>query len=84
LGHVSRRTELSYVGRRHGAPIDSSPLSPSTITLRASCNDDPTSAIRASGSASATLRTHSAPSRVLPNPRPAITSHTRQALAGAS
>ncbi|OYX96142.1 MAG: hypothetical protein B7Y74_02220 [Novosphingobium sp. 35-62-5] len=63
--------------------MDRSPLSPSTITLRASCSDAPTSAIRASGLLSATLRTHSAPSRVFPNPRPAMTSHTRQSPAGA-
>src|SRR3546814_2211207 len=55
----------------------SSPLSPSTITERASCSVAPTKAIRADPSLSAIERTHSAPARVFPKPRPAIISHTR-------
>ena len=58
------------------------PLLPSTITARASSIVAPTSA---------TLRrrpdtiecTHSAPARVLPNPRPAIISQVRQSPPGA-
>jgi hypothetical protein len=59
------------------------PLCPSTITLRASARFAATSAIRASGSASAMLRTHSAPARVLPKPRPAMISQMRQTPSGA-
>ena len=53
------------------------PLTPSTMTLRASSMLAPTKAMRF-GPLRARLLTHSAPARVLPKPRPAIISHTRQ------
>jgi hypothetical protein len=62
----------------------STPLSPSTITLRTSVKLAPTSAIRAAPSARATSRTHSAPARVLPKPRPAQISQVRHASCGGS
>src|SRR5258708_4246708 len=58
------------------------PLSPSTMTLRASSAVGATSAIRCARPASICTRTNSAPARVLPKPRPAISSHTRQSPAG--
>lgn len=62
----------------------SNPLSPSTITARASASEEDTSAIRAAGWLSAIIRTHSAPERVLPNPRPASIIQTRQSPGGGS
>ena len=44
----------------------------------------PTSAIDPALPVSASIRTHSAPARVLPKPRPAIISQTRQLPAGGS
>jgi hypothetical protein len=55
----------------------SSPLTPSIITLRASSIDAATNANRRLPII-ASRCTHSAPARVLPKPRPAIISHTRQ------
>ena len=81
-GQVSRRREGSNLGRLPRGAIASSPLAPSTITLRASGSDAAISAIRAAGLASATARTHSAPARVLPNPRPARISQTVQGQSG--
>src|SRR6516165_1848423 len=57
------------------------PDAPSTITLRASAAVGPTRAIRRRP-ALTSARTHSAPQRVLPKPRPVISSHTRQDPAG--
>src|SRR6476659_5720808 len=48
---------------------------PSTMTSRVSRSVSPTSAMRAFGSLMATARTHSAPARVLPAPRPPRMSH---------
>jgi hypothetical protein len=62
----------------------STPLSPSTMTLHTSVSEAPTSAIRALPSLRATSRTHSAPARVLPKPRPAQISQVRHASRGAS
>src|SRR6516162_8040445 len=59
------------------------PDAPSTITLRASAAVGPTRAIRRRP-ALTSARTHSAPLRVLPKPRPAISSHIRQDPAGGS
>jgi len=83
-GQVSRRSDGSQRGRVFGGATARSPLSPSIITARASPSEPPTSAIRAAGSASATLRTHSAPARVLPKPRPAMTNQVRQSPGGGS
>src|SRR3954467_11191376 len=49
----------------------SSPLTPSTMMLRASAMVEPASAIRAPGFDRATPCTPSAPARVFPNPPPA-------------
>ena len=57
------------------------PDAPSTITWRASAAVGPTKAIRRRP-ALTSARTHSAPQRVLPKPRPVISSHTRQDPAG--
>lgn len=83
LGQTSRRSAGAKAGRHHQGATDSSPEGPSTITLRASPKVAPTSAIRALPSPSAMARTHSAPARVLPKPRPAINSHIRQSPSGA-
>jgi hypothetical protein len=83
LGQVSRRSDGSNAGTRPGGLIARMPLSPSTITARASPRVAPISAIRKPGSASASSRTHSAPARVLPKPRPAMISQVRQLPAGA-
>jgi hypothetical protein len=55
----------------------SNPLTPSTMILRPSSIDAAISAMRRPP-IDASRCTHSAPARVLPNPRPAIISHTRQ------
>ena len=79
-----RCNEGSNTGLWPGRQIASNPLSPSTITARASASEAETSAIRASGLSSAIIRTHSAPARVLPKPRPAMIIHTRQSPGGGS
>jgi hypothetical protein len=56
----------------------STPLTPSTITRRASSIVAPTSAMRTPGRLRAIFSTHSAPARVFPKPRPAIISQVRQ------
>src|SRR3546814_17887514 len=81
--HTSRRRDGAYTGRSPWAAMASSPLSPSTITERASCSVAPTKAIRADPSLSAIERTHSAPARVFPKPPPAIISPPRQPTYGA-
>ena len=87
-------TELELVGvanvqpalqeqlRGDGGPIDKSPLAPSTMTARASAAVGPTSAMRRALPASTCARTYSAPVRVLPKPRPASSSQTRQSPDG--
>ena len=65
------------------------PETPSIITSRTSCSVSPTSAMRPtarsvySRSPSASPRTHSAPARVLPAPRPPRMSQVRPGLAAA-
>ena len=71
-------------GRSPLACTDKSPDTPSIITRRTSWIVSPTSAMRRARTEpsglrpSALARTHSAPARVLPAPRPPMTSHTRQ------
>jgi len=79
-----RCSEGSKTGLCPGRQIASNPLSPSTITARASASEAETSAMRASGFASAIIRTHSAPERVLPKPRPAMIIQMRQSPGGGS
>src|SRR5262249_4916290 len=62
--------------------IDNSPLSPSTMTLLASSAVGATSAIRRATPETTEARTNSAPVRVLPKPRPARSSQTRQSPGG--
>src|SRR5712692_867236 len=72
------------MGRQSGLLTARIPLSPSTITLRASAAVSATNAIRPQRCLSTCSRTHSAPLRVFPNPRPAKISHTRQFPSGAN
>src|SRR5712692_1063156 len=72
------------MGRQSGLLTARIPLSPSTITLRASAAVSATNAIRPQRCRSTCSRTHSAPLRVFPKPRPAKISHTRQFPSGAS
>ena len=57
---------------------------PSTMTWRASSNVAPISPISQPAFLRAMVRIHSAPVRVLPNPRPAINSQHRHAPVGGS
>src|SRR6266511_3285341 len=66
-----------------GGRIASSPDSPSTIVSRPSANFAAISAPRLPGIAWACCLAHSAPERVLPNPRPASISQTSQSPTGA-
>ena len=84
FAQVRRRRLGSHAGAMPGGDTARMPLSPSIITLRTSASDAPTSAILACGSLRADSRTHSAPARVLPKPRPAQTSHVCQSPAGGS
>ena len=59
------------------------PESPSIITSRTSAGVLATSAMRPDVPDSTRERTHSAPVRVLPNPRPAMSSQTDQSPGGA-
>lgn len=73
-GQTSRQRELTSSGCRSCHSSDIRPDTPSTITSRASAQLGPTSAIR-SGRAGRngeriSERSHSAPARVLPDPRP--------------
>src|SRR5262245_30464780 len=61
-----------------------SPLGPSIITSRTSCSVGPMRATRLTPRRSTRSRTHSAPARVFPAPRPPIISHTRQSPSGGS
>ncbi len=69
-GQVTCRFDGSNRGRAPGGCTARRPETPSTMTVRASASVSPISAIRASGSARAWARTHSAPARVFPAPRP--------------
>ena len=60
------------------------PLSPSTMTSRVSAAVGASNAILPQRPCSIWLRTHSAPVRVLPNPRPAKSIQMRQSPAGSS
>ena len=60
----------------------SNPEAPSTITSRASCSVGAISAMRRAPRHSAARRTHSAPARVLPAPRPPKNNQTRQSPVG--
>ncbi len=87
FGHSSRRRDGIQSGRSPGGDDRKMPAGPSIMTSRASCSVSPTSAMwRCACSAYgpspiASARTHSAPSRVLPAPRPASTSQVVQGLA---
>src|ERR1700730_5926883 len=83
FGQVSLRFVGSYCGRCCGGPIASRPLSPSTMTSRASAAVGATSAIRRRRWWMTWSRIHSAPLRVLPKPRPASSSQVRQSPFGA-
>jgi hypothetical protein len=86
LRHSSRLRDGCHCGRCSGGCTASRPETPSIITSRTSCSVSPTSAIRATGwhangaSPSAWQRTHSAPPRVLPAPRPPIISQLSHGL----
>src|SRR5262249_43318395 len=81
LGQVKRRLVGWYVGRHQGGEQARMPLSPSTTTSRTSAAVSATSARRRLG-----VRDHaitcSAPTLVLPQPRPERMSHTFQAPGG--
>jgi hypothetical protein len=64
--------------------IATNPLTPSTIARRVSSMLAPTRAMRTPRRPVASRWIHSAPARVLPNPRPAIISQVRQPSAGGS
>ena len=84
LRHSSRRRLGIHSGRAPRGCTASSPETPSIITSRTSCSLPPTSAMRCLGEA-ASARTHSAPARVLPAPRPPMMSQvTHGAPLGAS
>jgi len=75
--------EGSNFGRHQGLALARMPLSPSTQTLRASSM---VAAMMAPRETPAIARSwhHSAPTRVLPQPRPQIASQIRHTPAGAS
>ena len=83
FGQRSRRRDTSKAGRWRRA-MRQMPEMPSIITSRASPSVSATSAMRKSDClpADATRCTHSAPARVLPEPRPPISSHVRQSPSG--
>lgn len=86
FGQMSRPAGLklgSHFGRNHGGETARIPDSPSTIVPRTSPSVRPIKAMRTRPSR-ATSRTHSAPTRVLPQPRPQRASHSRQSPGGAS
>ena len=74
----------SRSGARLRGCTASNPETPSTITSRASCSVSPTSAIGPSAASLplASFRTHSAPARVLPAPRPPSRSQVVQSPSG--
>ena len=78
LGQVSLRLEDSHVGVFQGGQTDSMPESPWIIMSRTSCGVLATRAILRDAPDSTRARTHSAPVRVLPKPRPARSSQMRQ------
>ena len=84
FGQVSLRFEGSYFGRFQGGDTASMPLSPSTIVSLASAAVGAMSARRLHFPVSTRCLASSAPSRVLPYPRPARQSHTLQSPSGGS
>ena len=70
------------MGRNDGCEQASMPLSPSMQTSRTFAAVGETMATRLQRPLSTCARTHSLPHRVLPNPRPANTSQTRQSPGG--
>lgn len=71
LGQMIRRFEGSYLGRNSSREHPMMPDSPVTMTSRTSAAVGPIKAIRLTPLFSTWSRTHSAPQRVFPNPRPA-------------
>jgi hypothetical protein len=84
FGQVSRRLLGSYSGRFQGGLTASMPLSPSIIVSRTSAAVAPTIARRPYCPDSTSTRMSSVALRVLPKPRPASSSQTRQPHSGAS
>ena len=90
VGQTSRLRVASHFGRRSGGEQARMPLSPNTITSRTCSIVSPTSATRRERPTSngrepsTSARTHSAPARVLPAPRPPMTTHVRQSPSGGS
>ena len=85
FGQTSRRRDASKLGRNRRA-IRQMPDTPSIITSRASPSVSATSAIRNSPARACPVAspcTHSAPARVLPEPRPPKISQLRQSPSGA-
>src|SRR5579883_758890 len=88
LGHVRRRFDGSYSGRKSFGCTARMPDTPSTSTSRQSDVVSPTIAMRlhlplARGVSPHTIeRTHSDPRRVFPNPRPDSTSQIFQSPCG--
>jgi hypothetical protein len=88
--HSSLRSDGDQVGRSSSGCTASNPDGPSIITSRAAAKVSPTSAMRATGLSvkprkpPTSALTHSAPVRVLPAPRPPITSQIVQASASGS
>ena len=88
FGHRSRPRLACHSGLRSGGEDAKIPLSPKIITSRTCATVSPTSAIRAQRPASrgpapsTQLRTHSAPARVLPAPRPPMMIQLRQHPSG--
>ena len=75
LGKTSRRRVGWKAGRSLRKPTESSPLAPPSMTSRTACRVGPTSAMRRAP-ARTLSSTHSAPARVLPEPRPPSTSQS--------
>ena len=84
LGQVSFRLEGSYVGLSQGGDMLMMPDSPSIMTDCASSRARATRAMRVARLFSTWVRTHSAPVRVFPNPRPARMSQVSQSPSGGS
>ena len=90
FGHTSRRRLACHSGRRSGGEQARIPDGPNTITSRACASVSPTRATREQSPASpgpppsTCARTHSAPARVLPAPRPPRTTQVVQSPSGGS
>lgn len=78
FGHSTLRFELRYTGMFHGGLHARMPDSPSTIVSRMSAAVGATRAILDIPCSSTCSRHHSAPDRVLPDPRPARNNHVLQ------